>query len=135
MLALCSDRDPSFEVGRGRAGHFDPIALDLAKELAAARRDLAGVELRATEPFGPERNKGGMRRARHRVLVNARRWREEARDEVAVLAGRRHDNSEAAEGAERGEIGCEGAHLRLSAEHGDRVARLEELARRGAKRL
>ena len=104
----------------------------------AARRGLVADELAFTQARRPERAEGTVRRARHRVLGDARSRREETRDEIvtrrAGAAG--DDHSADGQGGERRVVRLQ-APDGLFAVHLDQVVELisAHVLRRGAERL
>src|SRR5690242_7178829 len=92
--ASARDLDRSAQIRRHAAADAHPLAAQLELQLAAARADLTRAQSALAEARGPEGRERAVRRARDRILGHALARREEARDEIAVAAGRAGDDRE-----------------------------------------
>ncbi|MCH8154409.1 MAG: amidohydrolase family protein, partial [Proteobacteria bacterium] len=114
LLGRALDLADALEIGYRAAGQQDAVALDLAIEFAAARRDPMRGQAPAAEALGPVRRELAMRRAGHRILGDAELGREIARHEVDRLARRGGDDALVGQRRDPADIGRETAdHPRL----------------------
>ena len=96
----------------------DPIAIEPAIEKPSAAARLKRGEMVATQPVGPEGHQRRVGSAGHRVFVDTARNRENAADDILLVARRRHDH-QILEGFQRPEVRRDAAHRSFILEHHD----------------
>src|SRR5882672_6445724 len=93
--------DDALEKGATLTPDGDTVALEPAIEVAAARRQLATVEVVAPEPRRPIGCQDAVRRPADGILGQPQLRREDADDEVGAVAGCGGDDGAAIEAGER----------------------------------
>src|ERR1700690_4342961 len=98
------------QVKHGFAANSDAVSRLFTEKFSATPGNLAGEKFRLSEPVRPVRNQGAVRRAGDGIFGNAGRRGEEARNEVAILAGSGGDNPQSIQRSQRFEIRLQRTH-------------------------
>src|SRR5579871_275919 len=118
--------DVSFEKFYGFAGHGHAVAAMFAVELAAAFRNLAGVQFGFAEAPGPVGNQGAMCGSSDGIFGHAFGGGEKSRDKIAVGSGGGHDGCEPVDGGELVHIRLKRTDFGFAVEDAEIIARAED---------
>src|SRR5580692_1767111 len=132
---LLAYNDRPFKIFDSPSGDGDAVAAMFAPELASTFRDLAGEEFRLAEPRCPVRSQRAVGGAGDRVFGDALRRREEARNEIAIGAGRGNDDRKTIDGGELLHVRRHGSYFSLREEDAEKIASAEQQPGRCAERF
>lgn len=111
------------------AGDLHPVARQFAPELAAAGRNLPGVELGLAEVIGPVGYQGAVGGTSDGILIDAGAGHKKTGDKIAVATGGGGDDGKGIKLSESGEVGLKREDIFGAGEYAQGVASLGDMIR------